>query len=139
MLELYGHGNREPSITSFQATLAQILDGFERVCIVIDALDECQDREELLEWITEIVSQKAGRVRLAVTGRPEREIEDALLDLGACCVDVAMESSNHDIAAFLDRELATDRKFKKWDVAVRDEIQSVLIKGAEGMYVTAHS
>jgi len=139
--ELYANGDRRPSIVALENTLGKILDGFEKAYIIVDALDECTDREGVLKWITRITSQKPGNVHLVVTSRPERDIRDAFEELRACCVDVARDSSNHDIVAYLDRELETDRKLKKWcnNRQVREEIRSALMKGAQGMYVLSQA
>lgn len=73
-------------------------------------------------------------LHLVVTSQWEREIEVAFQELGSWRVDVATESSNHVIEVYLDRELAADRRLRKWDKTVRDEIKSTLMKGARGMY-----
>ena len=124
-----------PSSIALQSTLHRILNSFERPYIVIDALDECTEREQVLAWIMEIVLQTAGKLHLVVTSRQEREIKDVFQELNAHCVDVAKESSNHDIMAYLDHELETDRKLRKWfdNKAVRDEIKLALMKQAQGM------
>src|SRR5258708_29812654 len=42
--------HQQPSVKQLQNTLRDILDGFSRAYIVIDALDECTDREKTLIW-----------------------------------------------------------------------------------------
>ena len=132
---LYGHGDQRPSTVALQKTLGQLLDGFEKPYIVIDALDECTETEQVLAWIRDVVSRKAGGVRLVVTSRPEREILDVFRDLDSQCVNLATEASNNDIRAYLLHELATDRKLRKWydDEEIRDEITWALLDGAQGM------
>src|ERR1700749_1529748 len=81
LVELYkgcNSGHQEPSTDVLQNALQGILDGFSGVYIIIDSLDECVERGELLNWLMKITSWRVGKVHLAVTSRPERDIEDHL-------------------------------------------------------------
>ena len=122
------------SIKSFEDTLHSILNGFDKVFIIIDALDECSsaERRKVLEWLETISSPKAGKLHMILTSRPERDISDVLHALDARCVDVAAESSNRDIETYLNHEV-DKANFSKWDEVTRAEIKSKLKDGAQGM------
>src|ERR1700692_4785446 len=81
LVELYegcNNGHQEPSMDALQNTLQSVLGGVSGAYIIIDSLDECAERGKLLSWVTKITSWKVGKVHLAVTSRPERDIEDHL-------------------------------------------------------------
>ena len=73
-----GNGHQEPTLGDLQNTLQTILDGFSSTFIILDALDECTEREKLLGWIHTFMLGKDKNVglHLIVTSRPEQEIED---------------------------------------------------------------
>ena len=52
LVNLYSHcgtGYQEPTLNDLQNTLQAILDGFSSTFIILDALDECTEREKLLK------------------------------------------------------------------------------------------
>src|SRR5882757_1439529 len=68
-------GHQQPSVNQLQNTLRDIFDGFSRAYIVIDALDECTDRDKTLNWLSKLVAdidRNAANLRIMVTSRPER-------------------------------------------------------------------
>ena len=130
-----GNGHQEPTLDDLQNTLQRILAGFSSTFIILDALDECIERENLLNWIeTTIPEQDVNlRLHLIVTSRPEHEIEDKLKSYDY--LDLVKESKNHDLVAYLDYQLWNDSNLRKWDSNTQDQIKFRLMKQADGMYV----
>jgi len=76
-----GDGHQEPTLDDLQDTLQRMLDGFSSTFIILDALDECTEREKLLNWIQTVILENLEKdinlgLHLIVTSRPEQEIED---------------------------------------------------------------
>ena len=136
LVELYGHGQQQPSMNSLQHTLYVILNGLNSVYIIIDALDECTERDKVLSWIRQIVFQNVPNLHIIVTSRPEREIEDVLQPLDLGCVDIVRDAENVDIEKYIDQELQTDHKLNRWEKVIQEDIKMALITGAQGMYVS---
>ena len=133
LVDVYRRGH--PSIKSLEGALHSILNDFDKAfIIIIDALDECSlvERRKVLEWVETISSLRAGKLHMMLTSRPERDISDVLQALGARCVDVAMDSSNHDIDIYLNHEVDKG-SFVKWGEVTRAEIKSKLKDGVQGM------
>jgi hypothetical protein len=117
-----------------QNVLNDILNGFSRAYIVIDALDECTDREVTLNWINKLVmGRKAPNLHIAVTSRPEPDIKAVFGALDPKFIDVGKATANQDIIKYLKRQMKS--KFKKYDEDIREKIESGLEKSAEGSYV----
>ena len=140
LVNLYNHcgkGHYDSSLDYLEDTLQTILDGFHSVFIVLDALDECAEREKVLDWIQTLISQRNNHLglHLVFTSRPEKEIIEKLQPLDLCCVDLVEESGNHDIAVFLDYQLQNDPDLQKWDLDTQNQIRSMLVEKADGMYV----
>ena len=130
-----GSGHQEPTLGDLQKTLQRILYGFSSTFIVLDALDECTEREKLLNWIQTVVLEKDINLglHLIVTSRPEQDIEDKFKSY--CYIDLVEESENHDLVAYLDYQLQNDSDLQKWKSDTQELIKVTLMKQADGMYV----
>jgi hypothetical protein len=128
--------HQQPSVSQLQNTLRDILDGFLHAYIVIDALDECTDREKTLVWLNKLVSdtdRAAETLHIIVTSRPERDIEKVFSTFDLHSIDVGEATANRDIYKYLDLQM--ESKFKEYDEITRKKIESVLRERAEGSYV----
>ena len=115
-----------------QDILRDILYGFSDAYIVIDALDECSDRQKTLDWVKELVTdRKAGEsLHIVVTSRPEPDIEKIFRTLDQHSIGVGETTANQDIMKYL--ELQMESQFHKYDENTRKEIESRLRERAEG-------
>ena len=126
---------QQPSDEQLQNVLRDILDKFSKVYIMIDALDECTERETTLNWVKKLVSdpnRKVANLHIVVTSRPERDISDVFAVLDPHSIDVG-EANTKDIVEYL--KLQVESKFMKYDENTRAKIMTELEKHAEGSYV----
>ena len=126
---------QQPSDEELQNVLRDIFDKFSEAYIVIDALDECTDREKTLNWANKLVSDinhKATNLHIAVTSRPERDISEVFAALDPHSIDVG-EANTKDIVEYL--KLHMELKFAKYDENTQENIKSKLKECAEGSYV----
>ena len=121
LMNLYaccGNGHQEPTLDDLQNTLRGILNGFSSTFIILDALDECAEREKLLNWIQTVILGNLEKdinhgLHLIATSRPEQEIEDKLKSYNY--LDLVKESGNHDLVIYLDDQLQNDSDLKKME------------------------
>ena len=103
-------GERQPSLETLLTSLHQMMTMFEEIFIVIDALDECEDRPGLVTAIQEICGWKDANCRMLVMSRREKDIEDALMSSieegQALCVQSALVDA--DIRQYVRCRLRTD-------------------------------
>jgi hypothetical protein len=126
---------QQPSDEELQKVLCDILDKFLQVYIMIDALDECTDREKTLNWVNKLISDticKPSNLHVVVTSRPERDIDVIFAALDPHSIDIG-ESNTKDIADYLTFHM--ESKFTKYDENTRAKIMSELEGHAEGSYV----
>jgi len=133
LVQLYGGGHQQPQICSFKDVLLQILDRFQEAYIIIDSLDECSDRGQLLGWIAEIISWKVAKLHLLTTSQPERDIETHQQSLHAHSVTLEGESVTSDIEKYIDWTLQGD-KWKLQNKLVLDQVKMKLMEDAGAMY-----
>ncbi|KZP03687.1 hypothetical protein FIBSPDRAFT_968780 [Athelia psychrophila] len=121
-------GHTQPSLESLNSTLQCI--GFDDVYIIIDSLDECGDRAELLRWIQTAASWNSDKVHLLSTSRQEPDIRSELDKIARVyCVMIDGESQK-DILLYLDEQLRP----MNWDEKTRDLVKSIVGGRADGMF-----
>jgi hypothetical protein len=131
------NGQRQPSLDTLMNVLQEIIYEFPQVFVVVDALDECTDREELMSILEMITRWQFLGLHLLVTSRKERDIESSL----ECLVDesniICLQSNlvDEDIRRYVHEKISTDKNLKKWqkDPDIVKEIETALMKGAQGM------
>jgi hypothetical protein len=130
------NGHQHPSMPSLQNCFKEILELGSPTLLVFDALDECTQREKLLDLITEIQQWKMPNVNVLATSRKEQDITEALMPLLTGVVDIQSTEVESDIRLYVENCLQSDAKLKRWckDADLKDEIQKTLIDGADGMY-----
>ena len=127
-------GSSQPPVDSLHKTLMVILDGFQHVYIIIDALDECTQRQRLMCWLKEIISLRIHKLHLLATSRSEEDIAHCLRSLETAEVDMASKVIDSDIQSYLDWMFHEDVSLRKWNEEVQNEIKSTLLNSAKGMY-----
>jgi hypothetical protein len=132
-----GSGVRQPTVESLNSTLLLVLRQFHDVYLIVDALDECTDRSNLLDWIKEIMRWKVGRLHVFATSREDVDIKNRLKTLSPVSICLGGDFVNADIATYLDGMLLPDPERKTWrdDADTCNEVKTSLTKGSQGMYV----
>ena len=132
-----GNGERQPTHHSLMSTLRQMLGDFSETFLIIDALDECRERRELLEDIEELTRWRHSNLHILTTSRRETDIEDSIEllchDKKKICIQSVLV--NDDIRAYVRGRLQTDQALKRWrnQPKVRQEIENTLMDKADGM------
>jgi hypothetical protein len=125
-------GGSQPKVKSLQDTLILILEAFDDVYIVLDALDECAERKDLLKWITEMTNLRKDKLHLLVTSRPEEDIAMRLRLLNPVHIRIEPKLVTGDIARYIDSILDVE---DQWGNETKATIKSTLLERAGGMYV----
>ena len=135
-------GARQLTIDELLVTLHRMLQHFDDSFIVMDALDECSDREErdkLFDALAEVESWDQIRLHVLVTSRPETDIKSAMEDGNAFRQAISIDSQlvQDDIRSYVRNRLQQDTRLKRWryNAQVQEEIENVLTEKANGMCV----
>jgi hypothetical protein len=112
--------------------LKSILEGHRQVYIIVDALDECTEREDLLEVLFETTKVKSG-LHILVTSRQERDILEGLEGIVTQSFNLGGSEINKDIAVHVHSQIVNHPKLRKWPHAVRIDIEETLVAKAQGM------
>ena len=127
------NGQRQPTTDDLMVILKYIVGSFQHVYVIIDALDECRDREQLLPLIEEMVEWELGNLHILATSRQERDIEECVGPLVSAQINLHSVQVNADIHTHLRERLKNDFKLKKWPAKIHGQIEAALMDGAHGM------
>lgn len=128
-------GKQQPTQDALESTLRQILGGYKETFIILDALDECKERKDLLVLLENLNSWGLEELHILATSRRERDIEETLEPLVTSEICLQSALVGNDIHTHISERLQNDSKLKKWPANVRGEIEQTLMDGAQGMYV----
>lgn len=114
--------------------LFDIQNHWSHIYIVIDALDECsqESREDVLMLAEEFVSS-GNDVRMLITSRPERDIEEAMSTLAHQSILIPSDKVDADVRRYVEHVLRTDMKMKKWPLSDKQMVEATLVEKAGGM------
>ena len=109
--------------------------------IILDALDECPKtstipppREEVLDFVDELVGLRFPSLHICVTSRLEPDIQASLEPLTARPVSLHDESGQHeDIANYVASTVDSNRRTRRWRKDDKDLVITTLTEKADGM------
>lgn len=128
-------GKQQPSDDTVRSLLLSALTLSNQKYLIIDALDECTDRQILLTFLQSVATSPQHKVGMLVTSRREKDIEDELRPVAQHIMNIQSAQVDNDISVYVRDRLTTDLKLRKWPQAVKDEIAEELMSKANGMYV----
>jgi hypothetical protein len=137
------NGQRRPSMHALLEVMRQAMQEFTQVYVVLDALDECTQRSELMDILEAVAGWKLDNLHLLMASREERNIESSLEsyidERDTVCLQ--RDVVDQDIQRYVQQRLRDDKGLAKWnkDAAIREEIEAALMRGAQGMYVCSRS
>ncbi|KAH7417391.1 hypothetical protein BKA64DRAFT_299615 [Cadophora sp. MPI-SDFR-AT-0126] len=131
-------GQQRPTTAQLVELLKIVLDGFESVYMIVDAIDECPkangERDRFLKRLEDITSWNLEQLHIFVTSRREVDIADALGHIQQVKVIEAEGPQCHrDIQKYLDRRLQQTR-FSKWTSDLKLDVTRELASRANGMF-----
>jgi hypothetical protein len=131
----HGNGLLPPQTDTLLSLLKKIAHRAAFTCIVLDALDECLERDDLLDFLKTISDWRLGNLSVLVTSRPEKLLQDVLAPIAKFSVDISGAAVDEDIALFVRERFRNVASIKRWPQSLKDRAESVLIQGAGGMLV----
>lgn len=128
------NGQQQPAEDVFPSMLREAVAFPGQKFIILDALDECTDRESLLFFIRKLVSTKPQGLHVLATSRKEKDIEDELGSIAVPKIDIQSDIVDTDIRIYIRDRMAADTRLRKWPALVQSEITTALMDKADGMY-----
>jgi hypothetical protein len=130
----HDNGRRQPDTTALSKCVGMMMQTAGKIAVILDALDECTTRKELLPWIQNVASANA---QIIVTGRPEADIQREIPSFfdERNCVLLDKSAVNADIRSYVMAALEQDPDFveKKLSQDLLGKIHDKVGDGADGM------
>jgi hypothetical protein len=136
-------GTRKPDIDSLKECMTHMLNlpAQGPVYIIVDALDECPNfpgrpsaREEVLDFIEELVNLELPNVHLCVASRPEVDIRIVLEPLTSLRISLHDEiGQKKDIIEYIKSVVHSDRRMRRWREEDQNLVIDTLSDKADGM------
>jgi hypothetical protein len=142
-------GSEQPSDDALMECLKSMLElpGQLPTFLIIDALDECPDtigtpsaREEVLDFLDDLVGSSHSNLFICVTSRPEQDIQTILNPLTCPSRRVSLHEEGgqrEDIKSYVQSFVHKDRAMRRWREEDRNLVITTLIERAGGMWVTS--
>ncbi|KAN0073208.1 hypothetical protein V8E54_008428 [Elaphomyces granulatus] len=130
--------DRCPTLNELERLLQDLFRRSAENYIAIDGLDECSQREDLLETIALIAGWQIRSLHMVVSSRVEDGIEEVLKPLVTDIVRVE-DHNSQDIRLYLNRQLKKDIRLKTWSEEIKEEIETSLVSKANGMFLLVSS
>ena len=139
----HSDGLQLPSNDALSRCLVEMLTvpGQPAIYIIIDALDECPNtsgiptaREEVLDFLRDLVQLKLSNVHICASSRPEFDIRYVLEPLTSFRISLHDESGqNKDISSYIDAVVHADREMRRWREEDKLLVIEALSENADGM------
>ncbi|KAF7520534.1 hypothetical protein G7054_g12729 [Neopestalotiopsis clavispora] len=139
LYSLCRNGKVQPSFESLQRAFMKTIGGVEEVRIVLDALDECTPRGELLAWLRSINQDLSQHVNMyvLVTSRPEQDIESAIKRYANNEQIIAIRDDllEADIRNYVQARVREHEGLSRWrgHKEIQSQIEASLLEKANGM------
>lgn len=105
----------------------------DRIYIIMDALDECTDQEELFDLLNVMRDWKLDCLSILVTSRDEPDIRECVHPTADQEILLKNPAIDDDIRLFIEETLQKDKKLQVWS-ELFPEIEESLANGAQGMF-----
>jgi hypothetical protein len=140
----HDRGVRKPSDRAMVECLKEMLslEAQPPIYIILDALDECpvtstvppSPREEVLEFVDELVALRLSNLHICVTSRPEHDIRVVLERLTEHPVSLHDESGQQeDITNYVTSFVHSNQRLQRWRDEDKNLVIKILSEKADGM------
>ncbi|KAK4184425.1 hypothetical protein QBC35DRAFT_58000 [Podospora australis] len=123
----------QPQLDDLVGALKMMVPRFEKILVLIDAVDESQKRERLAEFLNQLAtSNEYSPFHIVVTSRKEVDIERHIGQF--ICLSMSNSLVDRDIDTYIQGQLDTDRALKRWSEGLRSHVRETLVSKANGMF-----
>lgn len=123
-----------PSFDELRNRLMLVTKFFPQTLIVIDALDECMERECLMLTLLALAETTSSCVKVLVTSRNEIDIYRTFSEMPSICIQ--KDNMSEDVERYITAEIKNRiqaKKLKLRDPNLEQEITATLVEKADGM------
>ena len=106
-----------------------------RTFIILDGIDEAQDKGKVMEMLSILANKQLKNLRLLISSRPETKNIKTLNPMMITTLGMEGRTLNKDISIYIEHYFHISATTKMWDESVKREIRDWLVSKADGRYV----
>jgi hypothetical protein len=125
-----GGQNRKPSL-SILSTKIKLLARNQKIILLVDALDECDQRSDILKAISSL--EAADNINILITSRAEVDIQDGLDFFTRLRIESRLSEVDEDIRKYINHRLESDQKLLWLKPSIRSDVMESLNSKSQGM------
>jgi hypothetical protein len=140
---LYDRNGRTPAFDECKYNFFRLVESFDQIFVVIDALDECkqdeqdeiQNREQIMNFIFDL-TDGPHCAKVFVTSRRETDITDAFARHQTPTIQIEVKNVTEDINVYVNdhvENLVKEKKLRLGRLTLKEKIVEILVARAEGM------
>ncbi len=123
----------QPSFIELLTALCDSVAEFDHIFIIIDALDECVERQKLLSTVQRLLDSRIDKMHILVTSRSDADLEEQLTSMTTAHILLESSLIEPDIRLYIQEQLYNNPELRRWPQRVQEKIESSLMTGAQGM------
>ncbi|ORY03156.1 hypothetical protein BCR34DRAFT_545330 [Clohesyomyces aquaticus] len=123
---------KRPSFSLLRDVLCSF-STFRKLYLLIDAVDECSGRKDLLDFLTS-TKDASQNLSILLTSRDEIDIRESLTTFKHLRLESNMQDVDRDIKLYIDRRLQSGEKLDWLKETVKDDIKHSLASRSAGMF-----
>ncbi|KAH4986916.1 hypothetical protein HBH69_015840 [Parastagonospora nodorum] len=126
------HSGKRPSIALLRDALCA-LSVSARIVLLVDAIDECSERQELLSTFNYLLDMSAN-ITILLTSRHELDIQDALVPFEHVRIEDWIKEIDEDIETYINYRLESDLRLSRLKPSIKDEVRDSIHGKSHGMF-----
>ena len=134
LYDSYSNRSQTPRDVELLETLRMSFLSEGQIFIILDGVDECAVRKEILRSLEIMATWKMPQLHLMVSSRREPDIEKALVPISSHTCEMGMVDVNEDISKYVQQSMNEDPRLNRWPLDVQNEIAHVIASKAGGMF-----
>ena len=134
MYSSHRNGEQQPSYGGLQKILQSLIRTAKNSFLIIDALDECTERPELLDLLKETAEWNLDNLHILATSRKETDIEVRMLEMKVKQLDIRSDLISDDIRVHVHKMVYEDSRLNGLPEGLLAEMEEALVKKSQGMY-----
>ena len=118
--------------------LQSFVRSYSNTTILLDALDECNERSrsQLMDTLEHLVSDPGTRVKLLVSSRPDADIRERFRNKPF--IEIRATDNHDDIAVFVNQEIVKHPRWAWMEQGLKSEVIETLLRKSQGMFQWAY-
>lgn len=128
------NGTLQPMTTDLLGTLQSIIHNFSHFFLIIDAFDECKEKQQFLSFLNAVAMWKLPQTHILVTSRTDIDTEIRNRKWNCSKIIVEEHLVDADVEKHVQATLEDDEILNRWDPEQQRFIAKSLIDGTKGNF-----